>query len=372
MDLEPRALDERIAAGATGCGRPAWSTRCAALVGRGLREGRTASRALGYQQVLRFLAGGAGPRSRPATRRSAATRRFVRRQRSWFRRDPRITLARRARRPTLVERTRLRVVADGSAMMARTCEFAKGHGTGNDFVILPDPDGRARPDARPGRGAVRPAARASARDGVLRVVRAAQHPEGRGSPTRPSGSWTTGTPTARSPRCAATGSGSSPATCSRPGWPPGRTGRCRSRPGPAWCARWSTATRSPSTWAGPGCTAPAPPPSAGSTLPGRRGRLWQPAPGLRAADEVELASLDLTRAPGVRPARSSRPGSTSSSSPPGRRGRRGPARADAGLRARLGRDPVLRLRRVRGGRGGAARRRPRRPAWSPWTCRAAG
>jgi diaminopimelate epimerase len=54
--------------------------------------------------------------------------------------------------------------------------FAKGHGTGNDFVILPDPDGelavtpalvRALADRRFGIGG----------DGVLRVVRAAKHPE---------------------------------------------------------------------------------------------------------------------------------------------------------------------------------------------------
>ncbi|MEE6263013.1 diaminopimelate epimerase [Plantactinospora sonchi] len=54
--------------------------------------------------------------------------------------------------------------------------FTKGHGTGNDFVILPDPDGRleltpaivaALCDRRRGIGA----------DGVLRVVRAAKHPD---------------------------------------------------------------------------------------------------------------------------------------------------------------------------------------------------
>jgi diaminopimelate epimerase len=57
-----------------------------------------------------------------------------------------------------------------------TVEFAKGHGTGNDFVILPDPDGvlaltpalvAALCDRRFGVGG----------DGVLRVVRAAAHPE---------------------------------------------------------------------------------------------------------------------------------------------------------------------------------------------------
>ncbi|MCW3842218.1 diaminopimelate epimerase [Micromonospora yasonensis] len=56
-------------------------------------------------------------------------------------------------------------------------EFTKGHGTGNDFVILPDPDGAldltpelvaALCDRRRGIGG----------DGVLRVVRAAKHPEG--------------------------------------------------------------------------------------------------------------------------------------------------------------------------------------------------
>lgn len=56
-------------------------------------------------------------------------------------------------------------------------QFIKGHGTGNDFVILPDPDGElpltpvtvaALCDRRRGIGA----------DGVLRVIRAAKHPEG--------------------------------------------------------------------------------------------------------------------------------------------------------------------------------------------------
>jgi tRNA dimethylallyltransferase len=55
----------------------------------GLREGRTASRALGYQQALAQVDGLlTEAEARAATIR--ATRRFVRRQRSWFRRDPRI------------------------------------------------------------------------------------------------------------------------------------------------------------------------------------------------------------------------------------------------------------------------------------------
>ena len=58
---------------------------------RGLRDGRTASRALGYQQVLDLLAG-------ECTEQEAfdatvqGTRRFARKQDSWFRKDPRIGL----------------------------------------------------------------------------------------------------------------------------------------------------------------------------------------------------------------------------------------------------------------------------------------
>ncbi|MBT2881430.1 tRNA (adenosine(37)-N6)-dimethylallyltransferase MiaA [Streptomyces albidoflavus] len=60
-----------------------------ALEAEGLREGRTASRALGYQQVLAALAGECTDQeARAETVR--ATKRFARRQDSWFRRDPRV------------------------------------------------------------------------------------------------------------------------------------------------------------------------------------------------------------------------------------------------------------------------------------------
>src|SRR4029078_5312004 len=60
--------------------------------------------------------------------------------------------------------------------MTETLTFAKGHGTGNDFVLVPDPDGTTPLDAalvvalcdrRFGVGG----------DGVLRVVRTAAHPD---------------------------------------------------------------------------------------------------------------------------------------------------------------------------------------------------
>ena len=59
------------------------------LAARGLRDGRTASRALGYAQVLRFL-DGEWTEAEAAAQTAQATRRFVRRQESWFRRDPRV------------------------------------------------------------------------------------------------------------------------------------------------------------------------------------------------------------------------------------------------------------------------------------------
>ncbi len=60
------------------------------LVAAGLRDGRTASRALGYAQVLRYLDGD-WTQDEAAAQTVLATRRFVRRQESWFRRDPRVS-----------------------------------------------------------------------------------------------------------------------------------------------------------------------------------------------------------------------------------------------------------------------------------------
>ena len=50
---------------------------------------RTASRALGYAQVLHLLAGQFTP-EQAAQETVRATRRFARRQESWLRRDPRV------------------------------------------------------------------------------------------------------------------------------------------------------------------------------------------------------------------------------------------------------------------------------------------
>jgi len=86
----PRArLDERIAARVDRMWATGLVDETRALVEHGLREGRTASRALGYAQVLRLLDGEV---DEPTAREQivSATRRLVRRQESWFRRDPRV------------------------------------------------------------------------------------------------------------------------------------------------------------------------------------------------------------------------------------------------------------------------------------------
>jgi tRNA dimethylallyltransferase len=59
------------------------------LEGEGLRDGVTASRALGYAQVLGVL-DGRWDETHARELTVVATRRFARRQRAWFRRDPRV------------------------------------------------------------------------------------------------------------------------------------------------------------------------------------------------------------------------------------------------------------------------------------------
>ncbi|MQY15370.1 tRNA dimethylallyltransferase [Streptomyces sp. RB5] len=82
-------LDERIALRVDRMWEAGLVDEVRGLEARGLREGRTASRALGYQQVLAFLAG-ACTQDEARAETVRATKRFARRQDSWFRRDPRV------------------------------------------------------------------------------------------------------------------------------------------------------------------------------------------------------------------------------------------------------------------------------------------
>ncbi len=89
LDLESERLDARL----TERVRRMWTLglvdEVLGLLPLGLREGVTASRALGYAQALSYVDGRVTEDEAQADT-ARATRRFVRRQRSWFRRDPRI------------------------------------------------------------------------------------------------------------------------------------------------------------------------------------------------------------------------------------------------------------------------------------------
>ncbi|WP_231931789.1 tRNA (adenosine(37)-N6)-dimethylallyltransferase MiaA [Micromonospora echinospora] len=89
VDLDTAVLHERMARRVDRMWADGLVAETRELVGHGLREGRTASRALGYQQVLRFLAG-ESTEAEAHDETIRGTRRFGRRQRSWFRRDPRV------------------------------------------------------------------------------------------------------------------------------------------------------------------------------------------------------------------------------------------------------------------------------------------
>jgi tRNA dimethylallyltransferase len=82
-------LDERIEARVRAMWDAGLVEEVRRLVGAGLREGRTADRALGYQQVLAFLDGDLTEQE-ALERTVVATRRFARRQGAWFDKDPRV------------------------------------------------------------------------------------------------------------------------------------------------------------------------------------------------------------------------------------------------------------------------------------------
>jgi len=89
LTLPRPGLDLRIAARVDRMWQAGLEAEVRRLAAQGLREGITASRALGYQQLLRHLDGECTlDEARAETIK--ATKRFARRQESWFRRDPRV------------------------------------------------------------------------------------------------------------------------------------------------------------------------------------------------------------------------------------------------------------------------------------------
>ncbi len=89
LDRGTAELDARIQARTAAMFDAGLVAEVHGLLDAGLRTGVTARRALGYAQVLALLGGELGlAQAQAAT--AAGTRRYVRRQRSWFRRDRRI------------------------------------------------------------------------------------------------------------------------------------------------------------------------------------------------------------------------------------------------------------------------------------------
>lgn len=89
VDVPRDVLDQRIALRVDRMWDAGLVDEVRGLVEHGLAQGRTASRALGYSQVLAYLDGTMSEdEAREATVRG--TRKFARRQDGWFRKDPRI------------------------------------------------------------------------------------------------------------------------------------------------------------------------------------------------------------------------------------------------------------------------------------------
>ncbi|MGB0101469.1 MAG: tRNA (adenosine(37)-N6)-dimethylallyltransferase MiaA [Nocardioides sp.] len=89
VDIDRPTLDARIADRVDAMFAAGFVAEVERLLGEGLAEGRTAGRAIGYREVVAHLAGDL-TLDEARERTIVATRRFSRRQDSWFRKDPRV------------------------------------------------------------------------------------------------------------------------------------------------------------------------------------------------------------------------------------------------------------------------------------------
>ena len=89
VDIDRPTLDARIEQRVDQMFEDGFVAEVERLLGEGLAEGRTAGRAIGYREVAAHLAGELSLEE-ARERTVVATRRFARRQDSWFRKDPRI------------------------------------------------------------------------------------------------------------------------------------------------------------------------------------------------------------------------------------------------------------------------------------------
>jgi tRNA dimethylallyltransferase len=102
LDVPRPELDERIGLRVDRMFDAGFVAEVRDLLNKGLLEGKTANRALGYSQVIALLNGEIGEQE-ARERTAQSTRRFARRQDSWFRKDQRIVWL-RYDDPDLVEK----------------------------------------------------------------------------------------------------------------------------------------------------------------------------------------------------------------------------------------------------------------------------
>lgn len=119
LDVPRPELDERIGRRVDRMFESGFVDEVRELLDHGLLEGRTANRALGYSQVIALL-NGEIDEAEARERTAQSTRRFARRQDSWFRKDPRITW----------------LPYDDSALLDKAIDvLAAGNRTGTDDVV---------------------------------------------------------------------------------------------------------------------------------------------------------------------------------------------------------------------------------------------
>jgi tRNA dimethylallyltransferase len=109
VDIDRPTLDARIEHRVEQMFADGFVAEVERLLGEGLAEGRTAGRAIGYREVADHLAGEL-TLDEARERTVVATRRFSRRQDTWFRKDPRIVWI-RYDDPELVEKALAAVAA---------------------------------------------------------------------------------------------------------------------------------------------------------------------------------------------------------------------------------------------------------------------
>ncbi|GAB6986257.1 tRNA (adenosine(37)-N6)-dimethylallyltransferase MiaA [Nocardioides pyridinolyticus] len=112
VDIDRPTLDARIAERVDAMFEAGFVAEVERLLGEGLAEGRTAGRAIGYREVASYVAGEI-TLDEARERTVNATRRFSRRQDSWFRKDPRVVWI-RFDDPDLVEKA-VREIHGGDA-----------------------------------------------------------------------------------------------------------------------------------------------------------------------------------------------------------------------------------------------------------------